>query len=380
MRSKIVIWSSFFAASILLSIPVLAKDVPCGSEPLRTDDWETARPEEVGLDAAVLCTIATKLHAPDRPNLHAVIVIRHGKLVYETYAAGKDERWGADLGIVKFDATMQHDTRSISKSVVSLLFGIAVDRNLLAGTDIPVLSFFPEYPDLRTREKDRILLRHLLTMTAGFTWNEKTPWSDPLNTERRMYRSLDPYRYVLERDLAYEPDERWEYNSGTTTLLGAVLKKVTGKSLSDFSKQALFEPLHIQNFEWVLMLNGDAASAAGLRLRPRDMAKIGQLVLNRGEWRGRRIVSKDWLSRSTEARFKTWGPMRYGYHWWAGTSTIGATSFDWTAAMGLGGQRIFIVRSVDLVVVTTGGLYADGDGGSYVHSILESSVLPAIRD
>jgi CubicO group peptidase (beta-lactamase class C family) len=386
-----IAWLSFLCASILLPGAARPMDASCASAPQQLDDWETASPEDVGIDAAVLCKITQELAAqgrmaegPDRRNVHAVLVVRHGKLVFEAYAAGKDENWVEPLGVVPHDAATKHDVRSISKSVVSLLFGIALERKLIAGTDVPVMSFFPEYAELKTPKWDKILLRHLLSMTPGYDWNEDMVWMDPYSTERAMYEAADPYRYILGREVVYEPDARWQYNSGATTLLGAVLKKSTGKSLDDFAKEALFEPLHIEDVEWGRMINGEPAPGAGLRLRPRDTAKIGQLVLNGGTWHGQRVVPEDWVKQSTKPRFNaSWGGgmLQYGYQWWLGTSPFGAgRTVDWIAAFGGGGQRIFIVPTLDLVVVTNAGLYADGDQSAIVRTIFEYRVLPAIRD
>ena len=382
-----IAWLSFLCASILLPGTAWPADDSCGSAPQQLDDWETASPEDVGFDAAVLCKITQELAAqgrvaarPDRRNVHAVLVVRHGKLVFETYAAGEDENWDGPIGLVPHDAVTKHNVWSISKSVVSLLFGIALERKLIAGTDIPVLSFFPEYDDLKKPKWDKVLLRHLLTMTPGYDWNEETAWRDPYNTARAMFEAADPYRYILGREVVHEPDAWWQYNSGATTLLGAVLKKASGKSLDEFAKEALFDPLHIQDVEWGTMLNGDPAPAAGLRLRPRDTAKIGQLVLNGGTWHGQRIVPEDWLKESTKRRFDGWGDLHYGYQWWLGTSPFGVgRTVDWIAAFGIGGQRIFIVPALDLVVVTNAGLYADG-GDAIVRSVFEYRVLTAIRD
>ena len=386
-----IAWLSFLCASILLPGAAWPMDASCASAPQQLDDWETASPEDVGIDAAVLCKITQELAAqgnhaaalPDRRNVHAVLVVRHGKLVFETYAAGKDENWGEPLGVVPHDAGTKHDVRSISKSVVSLLFGIALERKLIAGTDVPVMSFFPEYAELKTPKWDKILLRHLLSMTPGYDWNEDTDWMDPYNTERAMYEAADPYRYILGREVVHKPNARWQYNSGATTLLGAVLKKATGKSLDEFAKEALFDPLPIEDFEWSVLLNGEPDAGGGLRLRPRDTAKIGQLVLNGGTWHGQRVVPEDWVKQSTKPRFVTsWGGgMHYGYQWWLGTSPFGAgRTVDWIAAFGLGGQRIFIVPTLDLVVVTNAGLYADGGQSAIVRTVFEYRVLPAIRD
>lgn len=383
-----IAWLSFLCASILLPGPAWPADDSCGSAPQQLDDWETASPGDVGFDAAVLCKITQELAVqgrvaarPDRRNVHAVLVVRHGKLVFEAYAAGEDQNWEGPIGLVPHDAVTKHNVWSISKSVVSLLFGIALERKLIAGTDIPVVSFFPEYADLKTPKWGKILLRHLLTMTPGYDWNEDTANLDPDNPVTAMLEAADPYRYILEREVIHEPDAEWHYNSGATTLLGAVLKRATGKSLDEFAKEALFDPLHIQDVEWGTMLNGDPAAFAGLRLRPRDEAKIGQLVLNGGTWHGRRIVPEDWVKQSTTPRFDAGGSLQYGYQWWSGTSPFGAgRTVDWIAAFGFGGQRIFIVPTLDLVVATNAGLYTDGGQSDIVLSIFEYRVLAAIRE
>jgi CubicO group peptidase (beta-lactamase class C family) len=352
----------------------------CGA-PVETDsDWPTALPEEVGLDAARLCSIAKMLDGSPWMNVHAVVVVRGGKLVYETYRAGEDDKWGRKLGVVSYAPHLQHDLRSISKSVVSLLVGIALDRKLIASIDEPIFSYFPERAALHTLEKDRIQLSHLLTMSSGLAWDEKRPYSDPKNSEIMMIRSTDPYRFVLEQTVLWEPGKTWNYNGGNTQLLAGVVERTTGKWLTDFAKEALFEPLGITSFEWVKMpANGNVAAASGLRLRPRDMAKIGKLVLGKGLWNGRRVVSESWIRESTQGRFDVWSTNRYGYHWWVGTSTIGGRNIAWIAAMGLGGQRIYMVPSHDLVVVITAGLYASDDQDWVVRNIFENYALASIR-
>jgi len=361
------------------AIPTAAAgDAPaCGLAPAAIDDWPVAAPGEVGLDPSLLCAIGEKLAAPDRPNLHAVVVVRRGKLIYESYTSGADQQWGADLGVVAYDATMQHDVRSVTKSVVSLLLGIAIDRGLVADVEMPVMPFFPEYATLATPKLERIRLRHLLTMTAGFAWHEDVGWV-PANTERQMYEAADPYRYVLERPVVHEPDQRWVYNGGASLLLGAVLKQAAGTSIDSFAKETLFGPLGIDDYTWITLSNGDPIASGGLRLRPRDMAKLGQLVLNGGNWNDRRIVSPEWIAASTEPRFDAEG-LRYGYHWWWGRSLLGSGTFEWIAAFGLGGQRIFIVPEADLVVVVTAGLYRDESQGYYARAIMDE-ILLAIRD
>jgi CubicO group peptidase (beta-lactamase class C family) len=172
------------------------RNLACGSPASIGDGWPTATPESVGLDSARLCGIAVRLKET-KANVHAVIIVRHGKLVFEQYFPGYDEPWGMGEGRHDFDATTKHDMRSASKSVVSLLVGIAIDRELIKNADEPVL--------------------------------------------------------------------------------GNIIERVSGKSLDAFAREALFTPLGISDWEWMKYRNEHIAAAAGLRLRPRDAAKIGQL-------------------------------------------------------------------------------------------------------
>jgi CubicO group peptidase (beta-lactamase class C family) len=355
----------------------------CG-EPLKGDgEWSASLPEEAGLDAALLCSLNERLDKSPEMNVHSVVVVRGGKLIYESYHAGEDEKWGRKRGVTPYTSHMQHDVRSISKSVVSLLFGIALDRKLIASIDDPIFRYFPEYAALRTPEKDNIQLRHLLTMTSGFAWDERRPYSDPENSERLMIRSTEPYHFVLEQPVWRKPGEEWNYSGGGTQLLAGVLQRTTGESLADFAKEALFEPLGITQFEWLNMpASGEVAAASGLRLRPRDLAKIGQLVLDNGMRNGRRIVSETWIRESTQGRIAhidAVDSLRYGYQWWGDEERVGDRQISWIAAQGLGGQRIYIVPAFGLVVVITAGLYASSSQDWVPFDIFDKYVLAAIR-
>jgi CubicO group peptidase (beta-lactamase class C family) len=165
----------------------------CGTPTTLDDGWTIASPESVGLDAARLCGIAARLKETEA-NAHAVIIVRHGKLVFEQYFAGYDEPWGEDAGRHEFDATTKHDMRSASKSVISLLIGIAIDRKLIASANEPVAKFFPEYSALQSPGWNNITLRHLLTMSSGIKWDENRDWKDPANDEPHLSSEPDPLR------------------------------------------------------------------------------------------------------------------------------------------------------------------------------------------
>jgi CubicO group peptidase (beta-lactamase class C family) len=260
------------------------------------------------------------------------------------------------------DATTKHGIRSISKSVTSLLVGIALDLGLLTDLDAPVFSFFPEYDDLRTPEKDRMTLRHLLTMSSGLAWNETSvAYTNPSNTYWQMGIAPRADHFVLAQPLATPPGTVFNYNTGGVDLLGVILRKVSGKRLEEFAKETLFDPLGIEDWEWEGSSGFNPAAASGLRLRPRDLAKIGQLVLERGKWHGRQIVSSSWIEDSTTPRLSGKGAMfdrpegitSYGYLWWLGRSPPEHSERDMIVGAGNGGQRVVIVPSLSAVVVTT---------------------------
>jgi CubicO group peptidase (beta-lactamase class C family) len=357
-------------------------DPPCGVPAAIGDGWPVDTPDAVGLDAARLCRIADRLKENDA-NVHAVVVVRRGRLVFEQYFSGHDEPWAQDHRRYDFDPTTKHDMRSASKSVVCLLIGIAIDRKLIRSADEPVLKFFPDYAALKSPGWENITLRHLLTMSSGMQWDENRGWKDPKNDEPHLGNEADPIRYVLSKPVAAAPDAVWVYNGGGTDLLGNIIERVSGKSLEDFARETLFAPLGISDWQWMKYRNERIASAAGLRLRPRDAAKIGQLVLNGSDWNGKQIVSSKWIEQSVTPRFQALGYFgglfHYGQQWWMGRTLSGEKDVKWIAAKGLGGQRIIIVPELDLVVMVTQGLFASGRQGQATLDILANYIIPYAR-
>jgi CubicO group peptidase (beta-lactamase class C family) len=353
----------------------------CGSPAKLEDGWTTAKPNDAGLDGARLCAIADRLKATNA-NVHGIVIARGGKLVFEQYFAGHDEPWGGTAGRYEFDATTLHDMRSVTKSVVSLLLGIALDRKLIASLDEGVLKFFPEYAEVRSAGWENVTLRHLVKMASGLQWDENLPWNDK-NDEWHLAYDADPLRYVFQKPFAFPPDTVWTYNGGSTDLLGKVIEKASGMRIDAFAREALFEPLGITDWKLMDYRNGKQATAAGLRLRPRDAAKLGQLVLNKGMWNGKQVISAEWIADSIKPRFQAVGMFGglfyYGYQWWIGRTLAGGREITWTAGHGLGGQRLVIVPDLDLVVMVTQGLYPSGRQGQATLDILANFVVPAVR-
>jgi CubicO group peptidase (beta-lactamase class C family) len=213
--------------------------------------------------------------------------------------------------------------------------------------------------DLRSPEKDRIQLLHALTMSMGLKWIEATPATgDYDNDEARMHMAWDPCRYVLGLPVTAPAGQEFFYNTGALTLVSAIIRKATGHPLDESAQATLFEPLGIAGAEWA-RVRGDTDAGGGLRLRPRDMAKIGQLVLAGGRWNDRQIVSRGWIETSTAAKIEATDGLSYGYLWWLGRSLLNGKEIPWIMAAGRGLQTIRIVPELDLVGVITAGYYQD---------------------
>ena len=385
------IGSAALCVMLLTALARAAISADCDAPAAMSDGWAVSTPAQQGLDPKLICALGPSLAKLTGADPHGVVVARNGVLVYEQYFDGDDMRGSTWIGIAPHDANTLHNMESITKSVIALLVGIAFDRGWLKDLDAPILSFFPEYGDLRTPDKDRITLRHLLSMTSGLNWPERASSSfNPGNILRWGFVSPDPYRFVLERPIEAPPGTAWNYNGGGVWLLGAMLRKVAEQPLDQFAKDALFEPLGIKDWEWGRFPNGDPGTSGSLHLRPRDLAKLGQLVLDNGVWQGRQIVSADWINQMTSRQspqgfsFGSW--RSYGYLWWQGRSSIDNREIDWVGAVGRGGQRLYVVPTLRLLVAVTAGLYLESKGGAPSprenlagDTALNSFVLPATR-
>jgi CubicO group peptidase (beta-lactamase class C family) len=216
-------------------------------------------------------------------------------------------------------------------------------------------------------------------MSMGLKWVEATPATgDDDNDEARMHMASDPRRYLLGLPVTAPAGQEFFYNTGALALISAVLRKATGLPLDEFVRVNLFEPLGITHAEWE-RYKGEVDAGGGLHLRPRDMAKLGQLVLAGGRWNDRQVVSKAWIETSTSFKLKATDNQSYGYLWWLGRARLNGRVVNWIGALGRGGQSIRIVREADLVVVVTAGYYEDYSPQAFQlqHSIFRD-VLAAI--
>lgn len=355
------------------------------------DGWETAALSDVGMDTEPFIELMNGLLGRDDHYVHGIVVAKDGKLVFEEYFPGQDLDLsnlsdGLAYAYRDFDQNTLHCLASDSKSVTSVLLGIAIDEGLVEGTDETMFSFFPDYSGHSDPVKNQITLAHMLAMASGLPWNEGYPYDDPRNDLVAMVFSEDPIAYVLGKSTVAAPGTQFIYNSGTTNLLGEVISRTSDMTLWAFAEQQLLAPLVISSYEWYAFPNAPemAVASSTLYLRPRDMAKIGQMYLDGGVWEGTRVVSEGWVTESTTEIMSipvSESPIPgylhgYGFQWWLGTFSTGDTDF-YTAA-GHGGQFIIVLPDPEMVVVITAGDFDDGDYDALL-GMVDDYMLPAVQ-
>src|SRR5690348_6103911 len=249
------------------------------------EEWPLLAPSEAGFTDALIPALDKAIAEKRIWNLHGVVVVRNGALVLERYDKGEDNARGKPLGEVAFAADTLHDLRSVSKSIVGLLCGVALVQGKVPPPEAPLLASFPDDADLAADPlRARWTIAHVLTMTMGTDWDELSiPYTDAANSEIAMDRAPDRYRYILERPVVFEPGKRWVYCGGATALLARLIARGTGQTLHDFARETLFEPLALGPTEWMVDRQGEAIAASGLRMTPRDLARIGVMMLRQGE-------------------------------------------------------------------------------------------------
>lgn len=302
-----------------------------GSVPLKTGDgWELSTPESEGIDPVGLEGVYKKIYNEELyPNIRSLLVVRNGKLVSEYYFRDP------------YDMDRLHAVMSVTKSITSLVTGIAMDKGFISSLDDPLYMFIPEYFD-DVPLKRSITLRHLLTMEAGLDFD------DDVHTGEMMHYPGSSLKYVLSRPMVFEPGTDWYYGDGNPQLISGVISRVTGKTLNNLAGEYLFGPIGIDDYYWEDHSDGVTLGGMGLWMKPRDMAKIGQLMLSKGSWNGSQLVSTDWIAQST---IRQADHRDYGYYWLTGEDGI-----YW--ANGQGGQIIWLYPDKELVVVLTSDSFA----------------------
>lgn len=284
--------------------------------------------------------------------IDSVMIVRNGYVVL-------------DAVFYPFPEDTRHQTHSATKSFTGTLVGMALDRGMLDGLDVPVVDVLPDAAPAEIDErKARSTVEHFLTMTHGLDCMDsyKYLWRGYFE----MAESDDWPAHVLALPMRHEPGTYFEYCNGASVVLSAIVSEVTGQTAAEFAEDVLFGPLGITDFEWVTVPPGISNGEDSLYLRPHDMAKFGYLYLRGGEWDGAQLLPQDWVAAATAEHAPPTGPIGYGYQWWI--------LEDGYQAAGLGGQLIRVIPNHDLVVVFTAGMYDDAK----LYRLVDEYVIPAV--
>jgi CubicO group peptidase (beta-lactamase class C family) len=329
---------------------------PPGSNGLAPYVYKAPEPKDDGLltahintftgDSLAISTLLSNIISQDYGRLESLLVMKDSQLVMEEYFYG-------------YNRTQHHNIHSVTKSIASLMLGIVMEQHEEVELTTPLFDFFPEYDTLAMDGKEQVTLEHLLTMTAGFPADDVPGWIDLDN------QLLN----ILSRPLAEVPGEVFQYNNDNSILLGGILQNITGEPADQLVEEYLFEPMGISSYQWAYV-DGLPQCHSDLQMLPRDMAKIGQLVLNDGRWGDLQLVPKEWIQESTRPHLAESEYFDYAYHWWHRSvgnipwwdipESGSKEEHEIVIALGFGGQYIMIIRDLNMVVVTTASDYSNG--------------------
>ena len=318
--------------------------------------------DKTGLNKALLDELGQKLINGTYKNVHSILVIKDGKLVFEEY-------------FYEHNKTKLHEMRSATKSVISALTGVAIEKGFIKNVAEKVLPYFPEYTFKNDLEaKKHISIKNLLTNQSGLDCDAANPKA--VGNENEMSYKDDWIQYSLDLPMADSAGGRGMYCSSNPLILGRIIEKTTQQTLPEFAKQTLFKDLGIKNFDWHFKLDKSSSETYGqVNLRSRDMAKFGLLYLNKGVWNGKQVLSKEWVEQSFAKHTVVQG-LDYGYLWWTRYLDADGVRYYGKLAQGNGGQKIYIFQELNLVVVTTAGHY---NVQSPINEIVAKYILPSFN-
>jgi len=356
---------------ILVSFALVLFNIKCAKHenntPWPNNGWERSKPALEGMSLDSLSSFSNKLKSGELGYIDGMLVIRNGKIVFEKeYSNNYDSLF--EITNTKpgkynyydpvwhpyYKNTELHTMQSVSKSFTAAAIGIAIKNGVIKDLDVKIMEYFVGFessnPDPRRNE---MTIRDLLTMTTGISWDELSmPYTDTSSSCVQMEASQDWVKYVLDQPMAFKPGEKWEYSSGATILLSNIIKQSTGQDLADYVEQNLFNELGIQNYYWKHTPKGLTDAEGGLYLTPRDLAKLGYLYLNNGEWDGKPVLPDNWVQNNLSKPLDTiWPSFKYGHQWWL--IPYGENKITMLAS-GLGGQRMLVIPEFNIVAVFTG--------------------------
>lgn len=363
-----------------------------------TDVWPISTPEEQGIASAAIDTLISEIRKGEYGKVDAFMLIRNGYVVADERFSQNYDSLATDYDTTNyqynyyhpdwhpyFRDTPLHSLQSITKSVTSAALGIAVDRGYLDGPRQLVKSFFESYEPYPANEwRDSTRLEDFLTMRSGIEWKTDVSYESGEHTTEALEASDEWVPFVLSQPMDTIPGTVFEYNDGVSVLLGEIVRQATGTRLDEWTEENLFRAIGIDEYYWKITPNGEVDSEGGLYLATEDLARFGYLILRNGNWNGNQVVSEQWVEKSTNPVVTnippdpgedevSWG---YGYQWWIpdwkNNSVFAITG------LGYGGQYLFIVPELDLVMIFNGwNLYGPSNKSTF--RAFNESILPAVE-
>jgi CubicO group peptidase (beta-lactamase class C family) len=366
MKSLLCILSIMVQCIVLLFLNSCASDAPFKFEnstiPEQLNDgWQTASPEDVYIDQTTLNQVYKNFVSEDHfQNAKSLLIVKNNRLIFETYCrnTGDRDRYG--------------HVASVTKSVTSLMFGIVLAEGYIDSIGHRLYDIMPDkFPS--DEQKQSITLEHLLTMRSGISFD-----NDDFSYEILAEKPDDPIKYILKKSTYAMPGETFYYRDCDPHLISYTIQRLTGKTLAQWAEERLFSPMGIENYYWEADHTGITTGPFGLYLIPRDMAKIGQLVLNHGQWQGVQLLDSSWISLSTRKQVDVEEQTEpyiyhYGYYWWI------IPRWQAISAWGTGGNYIFIRPQQNLIIVMTSMADVDGDLFKQSLSTFEELITPLLE-
>ncbi|MCP4273934.1 MAG: serine hydrolase [Gammaproteobacteria bacterium] len=343
------------------------------------DGWIVSDASSLNINTSILESVVQNIinGQENFRYINALVIIKNGQLLL-------DERFKSALDFTDDWSGNQdlnlHILNSVTKSFTSTLVGIAIDQQLIPDVDVLVHDYFPEKFPVQNWDgpKANITLKNWLTMRHGYLWDEwNISYLEPSNLNSQMNNAADPMQFLLDRPMDTTPGTTFAYSTGVSYGIGKIVQKSSGMNIHQFMEQFLFTPLQITDYDY-WALDGQIHTGSALYLSIRDMAKLGQLFLDKGLWNGTRVVSEAWVDEATH-RYVDNGNWGYGYQWWMRRFQVNGQSLDCFYADGFGGQYIFVFPGINAIIAFHGDAYTDAEKEHRnVTRIMEDFLLPEL--
>ena len=357
---------------------------------LINDGLQIGTLSSVNMDTSIIEKAVNKIHAGKFGEVHSMLIYKDNLLVLEEYFPGHRYKWDAPAyhgELVNWDRSMAHEMMSVTKSFTSACVGIAIDKGFIKSIHQSIFDYLPNHQHLKTNNREYITIEHLITMTSGLAWDE---WSvahgsSANDIDALWFNCKETISCVLEKPWWKEPGQLFTYNGGGMAILGEIIKNATNLNIDEFSKMYLLEPLGIENAKWTQFPGGVWDGSGAFYITPRDMMKFGVTYLNKGFWNNQRIIPSSWVDNSSKPYNNNIninipgedsGKNGYGYTWWTSTFKHKGQTINMYRAGGWGGQEIMVFQELNMVVVFTGGNYANK---THLYKIIEDYILKSIQ-